>query len=99
MANGVSAALPSARTTDVGERLRLGFFRAFFRLLLAVIAVGEWLVIARVLARSGVAITPAQHALGIVGFYGVNLVVARRLRTRPRGPLLAAYAGFAFTSV
>ncbi|MCC6766289.1 MAG: metallophosphoesterase [Deltaproteobacteria bacterium] len=99
MANGVSTTLPSARTSDLGERLRLGFFRVFFRLLLAAIAVGEWLVIARVLARSGIAPAPAHHALGVVGFYGVNLILARRLATRPRGPLLAAYAGFAFTSV
>lgn len=103
MATGVSTAitadLGASRAPGLAERLRRGFFRVFFRLLLGAIAVGEWLVIARVLGRCGATFAAPQHALGILGFYAANLALTRRLRTHPRSRFLAAYAAFAFTSV
>ena len=99
MANGISATLVSARAPDLGERLRLGFFRVFFRLLLAAIALGQWMVIARILARAGVTVVPAHHVLGALAFYGLDLALMRRMRTRRSGRLLAVYTGIAFTSV
>lgn len=91
MANGDSA--------DLGEQLQRRFFRIFFRLLLVAITVGEWIVVARVLARAGATVAPAHHALGLAGLYGLNLFLTRRLRTRPRGPVFDVYTAFAFTSV
>lgn len=99
MANGVSGALPSAGAPDLGERLRLGFFRVFFRLLLGAIAIGQWMVLARILARAGATIVPVQHLLGTLAFYGVNLLLTRRMRAHRSGRLLAFYTAFAFSSV
>lgn len=99
MANGASTDLRVAADTDVGEELRRRFFRLFFRALLVAITVGEWIVIARVLGRADLRLAPVLHAIALAGLYGVNLVLARRLYTTPRGPLLTAYSAFAFTSV
>lgn len=99
MASGISGVRPATTATDLAERLRRSFFRVFFRLLIAAITVGEWLVIARILARSGVALAAAYHVGAVLAIYGVNLFLMRRLGRRPPGPLLAAYTAFAFTSV
>jgi predicted MPP superfamily phosphohydrolase len=87
---------PAARAV---ERLRIAFFRTFFPLLFAAIAVSEWVVIARVATRLGIAPQPLLHVLGPVAFYALNSWLTRRLRAGGRGAAVSLYVAFAFTSV
>jgi predicted MPP superfamily phosphohydrolase len=98
MRMSVASAL-SSPASRVLERLRVGFFRIFFPLLLAAIAASEWVVLARVATRLGVAPHPVLHLLGPVSFYAVNRWLARRLRAGGRGTLVSTYVAFAFTAV
>ncbi len=86
--------------TPLTERLTRAFFRAFFSLLLAAIALAQWAVVARVLARLGVSVPVALHVAIPVGVYVFNRWLAGHLRAGGRRPPgLRLYTGFAFTSV
>ena len=81
------------------ERLRLAFFRSFFSLLLAAIALSEWVVSARGLTRLGLVIPPFGHLAGALAIFACNRWLVRRLRRRAGGRLVAVYTAFAFTCV
>src|SRR5689334_24014995 len=86
-------------TGGVGERARLAFFRSFISLLVAAIAVSEWAVLARLLARVVGPPPRLAHVLGPVAFWLLNRAIVRR---RPSGawrPFVRAYVRVAFTSV
>jgi len=90
--------------TGVAETAKRAFFRSFFRLLLAFIALAEWACVAWILFAVGVRPPPAVHVLAPFAFFYLNrrLVVRRRSPRRPR-PLgeavLRGYVAFAFTSI
>src|SRR5947207_7962237 len=85
--------------------VKRAFFRSFFRLLLAFIALAEWACVAWVLLAVGVRLPPAVHVLAPLAFFYLNrrLVVRRRSSRRGRRPLadalLRGYVAFAFTSI
>jgi predicted MPP superfamily phosphohydrolase len=82
------------------ERLRTAFFRAFFPLLLAAIALAEWAVVARLLARLGVPVPWPVHVLAPPAVWLANRGIASRLRTTAARPAwIRVYTAFAFTSV
>ena len=89
----------------VVETAKRAFFRSFFRLLLAFIALAEWTCIAWILFAVGVRLPPAVHVLAPLAFFYLNrrLVVRRRSSRRGRRPLadalLRGYVAFAFTSI
>ena len=87
--------------SGIAERLRLGFFRAFFALLLAGIALSEWAVVAWIATRLGVEIPLAVNVLAPVAIYVLNRAIAPHLRSTHAilGPLLRGYARCAFTAV
>jgi len=82
-------------------RLRLGFFRAFFSLLLVAIAAAEWAVVAWIAVRLGARIPAAAHVAAPLAIYLGNRLLAPHLRsTHPAlRPVMRGYAGFAFTAV
>ena len=88
----------SSPATHVFERLRVAFFRTFFPLLFAAIAVSEWVVVARVATRLGAAPPPLLHVLGPIAFYALNSWLVRRLRRGSSGAV-SLYVAFAFTSL
>lgn len=82
------------------ERLRVVFFRAFFTLLLASIAIAEWAVVARLLDRLGLPPPWPLHLVVPPVVWVVNRRIAMRLRaTTARPAWLRVYTAFAFTSV
>ena len=84
------------------ERLRLAFFRSFFRLLVLIVAVAEWACIAWGLGRVGLAPPLAAHVLAPVAIFVLNrrILGARgRRRSRFGRRLVHGYVAFAFTSV
>jgi len=89
------------RVASFGERFRLGFFRAFFSLLLGAIAVAEWAVVAWIATRLGARIPPAAHVAVPLAIYVGNRAIAPYLRaTHPvLRPIMRGYAAFAFTAV
>ena len=62
------------------ERLRVVFFRAFFTLLLASIAIAEWAVVARLLDRLGLPPPWPLHLVVPPVVWVVNRRIAMRLR-------------------
>jgi len=85
---------------DRRERARVAFFRAFLPLLLAAIAVAEWAVVARLLARAGLPAPWPAHLVAPPAVWVANRLIAKRLRTTTTRPAwLRAYTAFAFTSV
>lgn len=92
----------TARSTAGGriERLRLGFFRSFFQLLLASIAVAEWAVAAWIATQLGVDVPPVLHGAAPLAIFAANrAILARRRGAGPAGTLTRVYAAVAFTSV
>src|SRR5437868_3302532 len=87
---------PAAR---IVERLQLAFFRTFFPLLFAAIAVSEWTVVARIAGRLGAAPQPLLHVIGPLAFYALNTWLIRRLRTGRSSAAVSLYVAFAFTSI
>jgi predicted MPP superfamily phosphohydrolase len=85
------------------ERLRLAFFRSFFRLLLLAIAAAEWASLAWLLRAAGVHPPIVVHVLAPLAILAFNrrIVAGRgRRRASPLGAaLLRGYAAFAFTSI
>ena len=88
----------SSPAAHVFERLRVAFFRTFFPLLFAAIAVSEWVVVARVATRLAAAPPPLLHVLGPIAFYALNSWLVRRLRRGGSGAV-SLYVAFAFTSL
>jgi hypothetical protein len=94
--------LPAA--PGLGERLRVLFFRSFFRLLLVAIAVAEWACVAWSLHHLGVRLPTVLHVVGPLAFLLLNRRIAsgrrrRRLRQPWLAGLLRGYVAFAFTSM
>jgi predicted MPP superfamily phosphohydrolase len=83
------------------ESLKRVFFRWFFRLLLAVIALAEWACAGWILFALGWRLPLAAHGLGVAGVFLFNRwVVAARGRFGALGVrLFRVYAATAFTSV
>ena len=90
---------PAPPSAGLIERLRLGFFRSFFSLLIPAIALSEWVVSARALARLGVTIPALAHVAATLAVFAFNRWLIRRMRTHGSGPLVAVYTAFAFTCV
>lgn len=86
------------------ERLKRAFFRSFFRLLLAVVALAEWTCVAWTLHAIGRDVPGWVHAPAVLGVFLVNRwIVLHRRSARPL-PRLAAravpvYASAAFITV
>ncbi len=95
----VGTTAPSSAVARFVEPLRLAFFRSFFALLLGAIALSEWVVGARILARAGVAIPLLGHLAGASAVFAFNRWLLRRLRTRTAGTLISFYTAVAFTCV
>jgi len=93
MAGRAAAAVETAKRT---------FFRSFFRLLVAFIALAEWVCVAWVLRAVGLRPPRALHVLAPFAIFQLNRWIVTRRRSR-RGPVLDAlvgtYVAFAFTSV
>ena len=85
--------------SSVAERLRLAFFRSFFSTLIGAIALSEWVVTARALARVGVAVPWIGHVAGALAVFAFNRWLLRRMRTHASGTFVAVYTAFAFTCV
>ncbi len=83
----------------IAERLRLRFFRVFFSLLLATIAVCEVIVSLRVVHRLGMQPPPLAAAVGVAAFYVANVLLTRRGHAGPAHPLVTVYAACAFTAL
>jgi len=81
------------------ERFRVAFFRRFLSLLLAAIAVSEWVILVRISKRAGLTVPLSLHVLVPLGFFLVNRALSARLRELPSGRIASAYAAFAFTCV
>jgi uncharacterized protein len=97
-----AGALPG--TSGLTERLKVLFFRSFFRLLLVAIGVAEWACIAWGLYALGVPPPPVLHVVGPLAILALNRRIATNRRAvRRRGPwaawALRGYVAFAFTSV
>lgn len=89
----------------IGWRARLAalYFRRFFSLLMALVALAEWACVAWVLAIAfDFAFAPWVHLVGILVIYTLNGFVARTKGTRRRrapGLALRCYTAIAFTSL
>jgi predicted MPP superfamily phosphohydrolase len=87
------------------ERVRLAFFRSFFRLLIVFIAVAEWACIAWTLHALGARIPSAAHVLAPAAIFWLNrrIVLRRRAGSSASTPvaqaILRTYVAFAFTSI
>ncbi len=68
--------------TQFFERLRVAFFRSFFRLLVLFVALSEWVCIAWAVARAGFDVPPIAHVVAPLAIYGLNHALALR-RPRP----------------
>lgn len=83
------------------ERLKLAFFRSFFRLLVAFVAVAEWASVAWVLFVAGVRVPAIVHVFAPCAIYLLNGRILRR--QSPAHPLGEAaqrgYVAVAFTSI
>jgi hypothetical protein len=92
---------PTALPRDPLERWRLAFFRSFFRLLLLVVAVGEWACVAWTLHVLGVDPPAAVHVAVPLGLLAFNrwIVAGRGRRSPALARLLRGYAAVAFTSL
>jgi len=90
---------PAPPSAGLIERLRLAFFRSFFSLLIGAIALSEWVVSARALARLGVTIPVLGHVAATLVVFAFNRWLIRRMRRHGSGPLVAVYTAFAFTCV
>src|SRR5512132_1838937 len=102
MATVPEHAVPLPLRSGLIERLRLAFFRSFFRLLVLFVAVAEWACIAWVLGLFGIRPPFVAHVLAPVVIFLFNRRVLVRGRPR-RAPfaqaLVRGYVAFAFTSV
>jgi predicted MPP superfamily phosphohydrolase len=88
----------------IPEALKRAFFRSFFRLLILVIAAGEWVCVAWLFHAAGRPLPAVAHLLGVTAIFVLNrwIVAHRRgLRAMPRplARLVPFYAAAAFTSV
>ncbi|TMA63707.1 MAG: metallophosphoesterase [Deltaproteobacteria bacterium] len=84
------------------EAAKRAFFRSFFRLLVAFVALAEWVCIAWVLLSVGLRPPPALHVFAPLAIFQLNrrIVMRRRSDRRRRlDALVRAYVAFAFTSI
>jgi len=90
------------RAADAIEAAKRAFFRSFFRLLLAFIALAEWVCVAWVLSAIGLRPPPALHVLAPLAVFQLNRWIVLRRRS-DRGwaadSLVRGYVAFAFTSI
>ena len=98
--NAVNAGVLAAGSGALGwlERLRLGFFRSFFQLLLASIALAEWGVAAWVAGQLGARLPSVLHFVGPLVIFVCNRALLTRRRSAASA-LVRGYAALAFTSV
>src|SRR5215468_4197974 len=91
-------ALPGAPA--VVEAAKRAFFRSFFRLLLAFVAIAEWSCIAWVLHVAGVRLGLPVHVAGPLVIFLLNRRIVRRPRDRrPVDALMRLYMSLAFGSI
>src|SRR5207249_1899736 len=84
------------------EAAKRAFFRSFFRLLVAFVALAEWVCIAWVLLSVGLRPPRALHVLAPLAIFQLNrrIVMRRRSdRRRVLDALVRVYVAFAFTSI
>ncbi len=85
--NAVNAGVLAAGSGASGwlERLRLGFFRSFFQLLLASVALAEWGVAAWVAGQFGARLPSVLHLVGPLVIFVCNRALLTRRRARGLG--------------
>jgi len=85
----------------LAERAKRVFFRSFFRLLVAFIALAEWACVAWVLFVSGIRTPRALHVLAPLAIYALNRwIITRPRRARPvLDAALRVYVPVAFSSI
>src|SRR2546426_8437048 len=99
---GSSATAGLARAPGLFETAKRAFFRSFFRLLLAFVALAEWVSVAWGLHVAGVHAPLPLHVFAPLAIYRLNRrIVTRRTvaRGRLRDALVRGYVAFAFTSI
>lgn len=91
----------AAPRPGLAERLTRAFFRSFFRLLLAFVALAEWACAAWVLRTAGIELPALVHLLAPVALFFLNrlLIVRGRALRPPFDRLMRVYVAIAFTSV
>jgi predicted MPP superfamily phosphohydrolase len=94
-----AGALP--QPLGLAERAKRAFFRSFFRLLIAFIALAEWACVAWVLVVAGLHVPRAAHLLVPVAIYFFNRWIITRTRVPAAGvaAVLRVYVPVAFSCI